>query len=415
MKGFSIPKVWIYIFMAFLFLIPLVLLENRIYLILMICCILLVYKYDIPKYGVLIFGVALVARIYIILSVPTPPQSDFALLLDAFQKLLIGDLSYLDSVYFQNWAYQIGFVWFQSFFLRIWNDVLILKLLNCVMAAGTTTLVYLLSKEFVDKKAAQFVSVVYCWMPFTLTYVTVLSNQFVATFAIFMGIYILVAKNIQWNDYIRYGIFTLLLVIANVMRPESIIPLCAIILFLLLTIRKSDVLKKVTILLMVIVEYVLLFFLIERIFIGTGISSLGLSNNWPILKFLFGFNHETSGGYSTADTLFMGNDEGAMQELLSRISVPFSQLLRLFKNKIRIFWDGGTVHWALNVFRESELNLLGRDIDVTSYISDMDKVNSIIMIVVYVLAAIGVLNYVKGKYRKEIIIIVNQVFVTFGV
>ena len=73
-----------------------------------------------------------ISRIIIIISINTVPQSDFAVLYDAAQRLVAGDYTFNTESYFQTWAYQTGYVIYEAAVLKIWNNIWALKIMNCV-------------------------------------------------------------------------------------------------------------------------------------------------------------------------------------------------------------------------------------------------------------------------------------------
>ena len=86
---------------------------------------------SITKFPLYLFVASLLVRFIIIFLIKTEPISDFKLLFDSAQMLAEGDYSFNDYVYYQMWPYQIGFLMWEAFFLKIWNSVWVLKIVNC--------------------------------------------------------------------------------------------------------------------------------------------------------------------------------------------------------------------------------------------------------------------------------------------
>ncbi len=418
LKKFDINKAWIGIFLLFFLTVPVFLTDNPVMLSIVFLGILgiAVYKFNIPKYSLFIFLVAFILRFVIILTIPTPAVSDFGVLLDASRGMINGDYSFLEKSYFQLWSYQISFVFVQSLLLRIWDNIIILKLFNCLLGSGTVLLVYLIAKEFVDDKASRMVSLIYCCLPFPLFYVTILSNQFWASFFIYLGIYLLIAKRIKFNEHIKYLLFAVLLVIANIMRPESSIPLLAVSLYLILTLNRSNFKKNIINIGILVGTYFVLSSLISKLFVITGVAPDGLSNNDPLWKFVLGFNHETGGSYSNDDLPYLNNSEAAIELIKSRIFVPVGQLAQLFKAKIITFWKVSSLGWVFNFCMNTGLTVFGVNLCISDDVPRLEAMTEWIMIFMYLLLIIGVVKYIKNKgYNNKIIILINQVFVTYGV
>ncbi|MBE6153707.1 MAG: hypothetical protein E7166_05740 [Firmicutes bacterium] len=123
--------------------------------------------------------------------------------MNASRSLLGGDTSFNNSTYFNLWAYQIGFVTYQTLLLKICNSVFFLKIVNCIISSSICVLIYLISKEFVKEKSAQIVSIIYSFLVFTISYTSVLSNQHISTFLIYLSLYILIAKKLKLEKVIN--------------------------------------------------------------------------------------------------------------------------------------------------------------------------------------------------------------------
>ena len=308
----------------------------------------------------------------------------------------------------------MGFVLFQSALLRIWNSVNFLKLVNCLFCAGNTLLIYLIAKEFVTQKSAKIVAGIYCFFPFSVFYVTILSNQFASSFFSYLGLYILIAKY-KNNEYIKYLIVAGLLVISNVLRPEGIIPLVSILLYLLLSIRKENYKHKFLSLFILISSYFVLKMAVGKLFAMANIAPFGLSNNDPLWKFVMGFDHRSQGSYYEAGNFYSSNGE-ALSLIQDRVLQPIHKLLYLFTNKIHKFWDGSAINWIFNPLKESGTYVLGVNFPINNLSKFTGDYSSGISITMYILLLIGLVTYIKkGCCSNKILMIFSQVFVTFGV
>lgn len=279
---FDIKRAWVLLFAAFFTVTVLLLVDSALSdislaalvftVLIFAVCILFAYKIKLPHFALLLGAIALSVRLVLVFTVPTAVESDFAVLLNASRSLIGGDMSYLSSDYFSLWAYQNGFVAFQSLLLLIWDNVLILKLANCIFASATVVLVYLIAKEFAGEKASRAAALIYCFLPFPLFYVTVLTNQFSASFLIYLGLYIFVSERFTMKRYLKCTVLGILLAFANVLRPESIIPLFAVILFILLTIRKSNAKESLLCIVILLAVYFVLGKLLSFLFVISGLS-----------------------------------------------------------------------------------------------------------------------------------------------
>ena len=413
----DIKSIWKTIFMIFFICVPLFLLPEGLFVAFVAFALVLFFvnKVNIKRFSLFIFILALALRVCVVFAVPTPPASDFQVHFEASQQMVAGDNNYLEMSYFKTWAYQIGIVFFQSLFLRIWNNVIILKLVNCIISAATCVLVYKIANEFTENKPSQGAALIYCFLPFTVFYPTILSNQYPSSFLIYLGIYIVISKKLKLNSYVRYSLFGGLLALADVFRPESIIPLFATVLFLLITINKENIKQNFINIGLLLIAYFGVFNIINSLFIVTQIAPLGLSNNDPLWKFVSGFNHSTKGQWSLDDT-FLVQTVPEIDIIKSRVFVPIHQLIELFVSKIKIFWCGTGVEWAFSSFYESGITVFGKYLSVGKFVNFANATSMWMMVLSYLLVIWGVAKGLKKKTdNPHILLLVNQIFVTFGV
>jgi len=408
-----------YLFLLLLFLlIPLGIVPNPlIFGIIYLCvCVILSYRVRIAYYPLFLFLAAFMVRLLVIVLVQTPPESDFDVLYQASLGVLEGDRSFLDMNYFRLWPYQSGFVYYQSLLLRIWNDVFFLKLVNCVTAAATVMLVYRIAREFCSERAARLGAVLYCFLPYPLFYVTILTNQFMASFLLYLGLYILIRKKSGLCSYVRYLIFGILLGIANILRPESIIPLTAVGLYLLLSLRKTNIRENLLNMGIMFGTYLLLSKGASFLFSATGLSPLGLSNSDPLWKFVLGFNHETGGKYAVADEPFLGNRAMELELIRQRVLAPIPELLQLMKTKVEAFWGEFPLSWTFNYAMETGIPIFGKTLCIADDMGNMRLFTKCIMTAMYACGGLGTILYMRKKDRAlEILPVFHQVLVTFGV
>lgn len=419
LKKMDIKKVWVYIFLLFFVIIILLNIPNTFYiaLVLLVVLGLFINKLKIKKYWLFIIIFSFLIRLLIILFIKTPLESDFSILLNASNNILNNDYSFMNTLYFKTWSYQLGFAFIQSLFLRIFNDILFLKIINCIISSFTVLLIYLIAKEFVKEKSAQLVSLIYSVLPFTLTYVTILSNQFLSTFLIYLSFYIIISSKFKLNEKLRYIIAGTLLAFANVIRPESIVALVSIILFLILTmIIKRNYKEKLINITLVTVCYYAVFMFISFMFVISNISEDGLKNNDPYWKFLLGFNHTTNGTYDYNDVQYLNNSDKELEIIKERVFTSPTKLVKLFSNKINIFWNDSDLSWTFGYISNNSVTVGNKEIYVSDITNKLESVNTYLLIILYICVFIGIYLYInKKKYNENIILLINNVFVTFGV
>ena len=411
-------KAWAWLFVIVFLMVPLCMVTNAV----LYAAVVLVLLYllgrtcDLPRFPLILFAVALALRIAAVVLIPTPVQSDFATLLNAAEQMKDGGREYLEDVYFQRWAYQLGFVAFEALLLKLGDSVLLLKLVNCLAGAGATVLIYLLALELADRRAARIVSVVYCFSPMGVLYMTVLSNQVFPTFLLLAGLYYLAGERFRSPAWLRFGVFGLLLSLANLLRPESIIPLVAAVLSLLLLLRKGNWKQSLLCAGVLFAVYFGLNALFNWLFRVTGLSPEGLVNNAPYWKFLLGFNRDSGGYYTEADGLLLSDPEAAWATVRERLQMTLPQFYALFEKKIDIFWGYSALGWVFSPFLSEGLPLLGDAERTQNVVTILHGVNRWFQFASYVYALIGTVGLIRrDKLRLPALMLLNILFVTFGV
>lgn len=289
------------------------------------------------------FGIALA----VILLIGAEPISDFKTMYEAAIDLAGGGRSYLDDIYFYNWAYQTGFVIYESLIIRIFGTgQLALQIMNAVWLGGIGALTYAIALRLMPKKAAAAASLLFALCPAPYFLAAVLTNQHIASFFIYLGIFLLVRQ-----DKPKLSAMALAgasIAIGNVMRPIGIVAILAIlcwgIIRLLMADNNKQRAKTLTSLLLVLICYFAIFSLCSSMVSWTGLNPEGLSNNQPTWKFVLGLNQETNGGWNREDAeayLDLPTQEAgnAMQEVVKeRLSVGPIALIKLAIRKNAVMW-----------------------------------------------------------------------------
>ena len=414
----SLIKYWVYLFLLIFSVVPIIFvkIELPLVIILLVFLMWLNNKLKITKFPLILFIFSLLLRITIVLLVDTPPVSDFEVLYNASKSINIHDFSFNNTSYFYYWAYQIGFVFIQSLFLKIINSIMFLKIINCFVTSGICVLTYYISKEFIREKYARVVATFYTVMIFPLTYVTVLTNQHLSTLFIYLALYFLISKKGRISDFKKYLLSGVLISLGNIIRPEGIITIFSIVLYLLFVLKKENLKNTIKNILTLVSSYYLVFIICSNLFIISGIGPYGLSNNAPYWKFVLGFNYDTVGQYSDSDAYVLGNKDEAYNLIKSRVLDKPLKLVKLFFKKSDIFWNRSTLNWTFYDFYDNNIFIFGRSYKVIEITNKLNKYNENSLLVMYILMIIGIFNYInKKEWNKKVLLLINQVFITFGV
>lgn len=314
-----------------------------------------------------LFLLSFATRLGAALLIHTPMKSDFLGLYDASVMLKNGDISFREGPYFQLWGYQSGFVAWQALLLNIWENPLMIKLVNCLMAAGINLMVYRIACEAAEERAARAAAVLYLIFLFPTTLVSVLTNQHASAFFLCLGLYLIVGSRFERLRLWRYPLAGLSLALGNCLRPEALIPLVAIAAYgIYRMIRDRGGLRRWIIRLALIFG---VYFLVCTVASGavkaSGLNDHGLANNNPLWKFVTGLNLKTGGMYSAEDWMkiapYIGErgitEEGKELErelIRERLQAPPDQLFKLFVDKLCIFWGDDALQWSLGHWEEKD-------------------------------------------------------------
>lgn len=288
------------------------------------------------------------------------PVSDFSLMYSAAKSLIAGDLSFNSSMYFVLWSYQLPFVALEALLLRIWNDPLCIQLFNCLCTAGSVCLVYRLIRGRVSDAAARTSAVTLMLFPTISAMSSLLTNQCSGAFFLVLGVWLVCSADVKKLGFARYPLAGLAIQAGNLLRPEGIIVLIALLAYgVFFVLRHPSAVKRVALASAALAAaYLLVGFAADQAVIRTGLSPYGVENQLPQWKFVCGTSFETNGGYAAddfealSDTL--GEDylpteqtDALVREILSdRLAHPLEDWVELLQNKQKRFWCKPGTGWA---------------------------------------------------------------------
>lgn len=330
-----------------------------------ILAVVILFRGKIPHFSVLLFLFAFAVRLTACWFYNTVvPVSDFKTMFEAAQHTIRGDFTYNQDVYFSTWAYQTGFVLFEAMFLKLYNSIWTLKIVNCLIGAGTAVLVYKISQIlWEDESVAQIVSLVYSVFAFHVVHAAVLTNSHACAFFSFWGIYLLLkgssmvkSTGLKWN--ILAGIC---IACGNIIRPEGItflVPIIVLYIFKMFAAGNKETMfrciKQVGVLMIA-------YFLVVNVVAGsiklTGINPNGLSNQDPLWKFVLGTNYESGGSWNDADSSLVserqeeygGDRTKAEWSIIKERIAEQRQLVDLALMKLDTFWWSlGGIYWTVD-------------------------------------------------------------------
>ena len=294
---------------------------------------LFVKKVKIKRFGLFIFILALITRLISVFYLRVSILDDFKVMYSASKSLINNDLSFLSTPYFQTFSYQFGHVLYQSFLLKIFNSVIFLKIVNCLITSSIILFIYLIGKKLFNENIGRISSLLYIFYLYPLYLNSVLTNQHLPALIVLIVIYLLISKEYNYKLFIFIG---LLLSISNIFRTEAIIIVMGIIIYNICLSNKKNMFKYFSYSLILVVCYFSFNFIFN--FLIHYNYNIYLKNNSPEWKFYCGLNDKYNGIYNEEDQneYFNGNDTHKL--LVDRIKNEYIKFPVLFLKKEVILW-----------------------------------------------------------------------------
>ena len=382
---------------------------NYIWLLLYLICIIFLIKKDkIKNFSILIFVTSFLLKLIMIISVNLPQVYDFKLLLDASKMFANGDYSFNTWWHFRIWSYQTGFVVYQGLILKIFNSEIILKLLQAVYSSLLCVIIYKIAKKITNEKAAKVVSLLYMIFPYHMIMNLTLVNHHLSTLLMYMGILFLLKENIKTKDYIFAAIF---IAFGNIIRPEGIIIVFSLCVYILLTFDKEKIKNTLINASLFILVYLFINASASFLIIKTGVNPNGLKNNDPLWKFVLGFNSDACGFYNKEDDIRVFTDHEDEKEIIKERLLT-KDTGKLMTCKINSFWLSNGLY--LN-----EGNLYDKTVSISNIKIKLSKLEDVIMVVNQTLQYIVILFMILGLFvsrknvSKEYLFLLILTIVTF--
>ena len=325
------------IIMFILFLIIVIFTKSKLTIFLALPILLLlmklVDKIKIKNYLIFIFSLSLIIRIITIILLKVPVLDDYKTMLDAALSINNNDLSFLNEFYFKTFSYQLGFTIYESILLKIINSITFLQVINSLITSLIVVMIYLLGKTISNEKSARVVSLLYLLYPYPLYLNSVLTNQHLSILLVLVSIYLILTKK-ELKYYILSG---LLLGLANIIRPDGIIIILSLIIYLLTFIKKKDFKLKLKQISIIVITYLIIISSVSTI-VNIKYNS-NLKNNSPLWKFYVGLNIKNNGMYNEYDQNIFFKSNNQKELLMRRIKTDYKKYPILFVKKEVIEWS----------------------------------------------------------------------------
>lgn len=406
---FMFFAIFIYSLLSIIFLVT-----NHIMLFLMAFgfCTYISLNKKIKHFPIILFITSIVIRLIVVLLLNFPQLTDFSILLEAAKSFAKGNFDFQNTSYFTTWTYQTGFVIYEGLVLKLFNNVLILKLLNIIYSSTLVVLIYQIGKKICTEKSARMASLLYMFFPFSIYMNTILANHHIATFLTYIGIFLLLKENKKLKHYILAAI---LISFGNIMRPEGTIIVFAFILYEIFKLQKGKIKQIIKYTSVFVVVYLVIGVSASLIITQTGINKQGLKNNNPEWKFVLGFNYDSCGYYNEEDTIYLSDRKKEREVIKERILVNPIKMTQLMTCKIDNFWLQSDISVKHNMYITKKINILGMKINFM----DIEKIfitfNKLLYLLTLFAGLTGIIYNRKKIIKSSAFFFVILMMVTFGV
>lgn len=392
-----------------LYFIPLIILFALVYLLTPLLKIKDIY------FCILLFILSFTLKSILVTVTYGDPVSDFSLFYKAAKSVAAGDFSFSATTYFSTWSYQTGIVLYYGLLMKLLGTGLLpLLLVNCAYMAGVNLFIYLIAGNYTEQKYARAIAVLYLLYPGSYFLAPVLTNQHVSNLCIIAGIYLIsnrIASEKAGSNIVRSALSGLLIALGNIMRPQGIVIIVSLLVFIIfnvvsyIRIKDTGFIKNAAIL---VIVYFLISSSASFIVSATNINKNGLKNNYPLWKFVVGFNYESKGAYSRKDSSELFNikdtdkrDRLSGELIAERISDPV-RLVKLMYYKNKKMWSQyDTLEWGFSKYKGKDIDIFGHNVPFSSISTKVLILERVYYLFVLVIAWLGVFTVLRRQRDKD--------------
>lgn len=356
---------------------------------------------------VCILALAAVLRVFYVFAVPTQPSSDFALLYSSAQSTVNGDLSWANVTegYFSWWHYQIPFVLYEAFVLKLVNSMAVLKLLNVMWSVGAVYFVYRIVKCFSTTPCAFAAALLAAVYPGFIVQVSVLTNQHISLFFILFGLTVL----FETRSYLGCAVSGVLMALGNLMRPEAAIVIAALCCVGLCRFIECPTKKSFARIIFSLAAVVLAYFAFQKaaelVLHALGYAPYGIDNAVPEWKLIVGLDMESGGVYSDKYAYLLDILDSTQRKKEAH-AVLLSHFLRknewmwLFQKKIEYFWTASQADgFNLSGVNMAKELFLGISIEKLTYL--LVDIERAILALTYLMSAVSCALYARSAFAAK--------------
>ena len=336
-----------------LFFVLLFFLKNKLSIIFGLIVLIVLYlfykKENIKNYTLFIFMLSFIIRLISIFVLKVEIADDFKTMYEASISLINGNLDFMNGFYFRTYPFQLGLTLYQAILLKIWNNIIILKIFNSIYTSLIVVLIYKITNKLYGEKISRVLSLGYLFYLYPLYLNSVLTNQHIPALLMLCSIYLVITKEISIKNSI---IIALIMGFANFFRSESIIFIMCIVGYYLVFINKNNYKNNLINIGVVIITYLLFTTITSQILLhsplNTDVGDNKLDKNATAWKFYCGLNDEHNGIYNDEDATIYFNSDDGYGLVINRIKDDYLKLPVLFLKKEVILWTQTNYDIRLN-------------------------------------------------------------------
>ncbi len=304
----------------------------------------------------IIFLLAFILRMTMLCVWPIVPASDFedtyeaATLLSRasatnFRQVLQSQCSY----YYAAWPQHIPFILIQMLIIRLFGEgYYAMQIIFNVFSAASCVLCCEIGRELYGKRAGVLAGIIMSILPIELMCSALLTNQHMATFFFLLSIYFLVANPI-WKMEINVVFCALSAVISQIIRPEMIVYVIAVICYFIYKYFSNEISTKRLILcgIMFLAVYFAAINTISFFMVDGKIAKGKITQTNYKYKIVVGLNTQNEGRWNEEDFSY-ANDEQMLDELIKQRTRDKGQLMVLAIKKIMRQYGTYDYPWCID-------------------------------------------------------------------
>ena len=263
------------------------------------------------RFWIILFISGVVAKLFVALFIHADIVNDMKRCLSAAQSTLQGDMSWQEDKYFIQYGFQIPFVLYEAFVLKLFNSTTMLYFINALLSIATAILIKQIVSNMVnDEYTSWFISTIYMLLPSTFLRVSVLYNQILGGFFLTLGILIYSSYCRSRKRIAQLFVSGIILGIGSIFRQDVAIVFIAIICTeafmrlkeLLKNTRNCQASKgymtAVLSLLLFVVGYFCAVKGVDYVLRVFKLAKYGIGNSTPLHTIIQGLSPENAGYYS---------------------------------------------------------------------------------------------------------------------